>query len=160
MTHPTQIRFEAQVIDINSTNTKDLGFQYGQTSGSGSVISISPGSFSAGEGIGRSPDSYSNNPLKWLDRHRASLGMALQALIEKGKARILSRPSKATIQIGGQLAGTTIRFKDYGIILQCKPIVDDDEKITVAVHAEVSNLSGQDYLHAPRCRVLQCLSAA
>ena len=57
---------------------------------------------------------------------------------------------QATIQIGGQipyttsnLTGTTIRFKDYGIILQCKPIVDGDDKITVAVHAEVSNLSGQ-----------------
>ena len=157
MTHPTQIRFEAQVIDINSSNTKDLGFQYGQGSGGGGSITISPGTFGAGEGIGRSPDSYSNNPLKWFDRHRTELFMTISALIDKGKARILSRPSlttmsgeQATIQIGGQIpysvsniAGTTVRFKDYGIILQCKPIVDDDEKITVAVHAEVSNLSGQ-----------------
>lgn len=155
MTNPTQIRFEAQVIDINSSNTKDLGFQYGQTSDSGSVITISPGTFSAGEAIGRG--GYSNNPLRWLDRHRATLGMTIQALVNNGKARILSRPSlttmsgeQATIQIGGQIpysisnmTGTTIRFKDYGIILQCKPIVDDDDKITVAVHAEVSNLSGQ-----------------
>lgn len=155
MTHPTQIRFEAQVIDINSTDTKDLGFQYGQTSGGGSVITISPGLISAGEDIGRG--GYSNNPLKWFDRHRASLGMTINALVENGKARVLSRPSittmsgeQATIQIGGQipystsnLTGTTVQFKDYGIILQCKPIVDDDEKITVAVHAEVSNLSGQ-----------------
>ena len=151
MTNPTQIRFEAQVIDINSSNTKDLGFLYGETSG----ITISPGSLSVGEDIGRG--GYSNNPLKWFDRHRSSLGMTISALVEKGKARVLSRPSittmsgeQATIQIGGQipystsnLTGTTIQFKDYGIILQCKPIVDDDEKITVAVHAEVSNLSGQ-----------------
>ena len=155
MTHPTQIRFEAQVIDINSNNAKDLGFQYGQASGGGSLITITPGFLSAGESIGRG--GYSNNPLKWFDRHRASLGMTINALVEKGKARILSRPSittmsgeQATIQIGGQipysisnLTGTTVQFKDYGIILQCKPIVDDENKITVSVHAEVSNLSGQ-----------------
>ena len=155
MTDPTQIKFEAQVIDINSSNTKDLGFQYGQSSGGGSLITITPGFIQAGEVMGRG--GYSNNPLKWFDRHRGNLGMSIQALVETGKARILSRPSittmsgeQATIQIGGQIpytisnmTGTTVRFKDYGIILQCKPIVDSDGKITVAVHAEVSNLSGQ-----------------
>ena len=151
ITNPTQIKLEAQVIDINSNNASDLGFQYGQSNG----ITIAPGYLTAGEDMGRG--GYSNNPLKWFDRHRASLGMTIQALVEQGKARILSRPNittlsgeQATIQIGGQipytisnLTGSTVRFKDYGIILQCKPIVDADNKITVAVHAEVSNLSGQ-----------------
>ena len=155
MTNPTQIKFEAQVIDINSTDTKDLGFQYGAGSGSGAAISIAPGSIFAGESMGRG--GYSNNPLKWFDRHRSTLAMTIQALVNTGKARILSRPSlttmsgeQATIQIGGQipysisnLTGTTVNFKNYGIILQCKPIVDADNRITVAVHAEVSNLSGQ-----------------
>ena len=155
MLHPTQVRLEAQVIDINSDNTKDLGFQYGMGSGSRSGISISPNTFGVGEGVGR--DEYSNNPLKWLDRHRTDIVASIRALVANGKARILSRPSittmsgeEATIQIGGQipyttsnLTGTTVQFKDYGIILQCKPIVDADNKITVAVHAEVSNLSGQ-----------------
>ena len=153
--HPTQVKLEAQVIDINSNNAKDLGFQYGTGIGSGSAITIAPGFLGVGEAIGRG--GYSNNPLRWLDRHRTSLAMSINALVEKGKARILSRPSlttmsgeQATIQIGGQIPyttsninGTTVHFKDYGIILQCKPIVDGDNKITVAVHAEVSNLSGQ-----------------
>ena len=107
MTHPTQIRFEAQVIDINSNDTKDLGFQYGQSSGGGSVITISPGSFSAGEAIGRG--GYSNNPFKWLDRHRASLGVTLQALVDKGKARILSRPSITTMS--GEQAARLFNLK-------------------------------------------------
>lgn len=151
MTHPTQIKFEAQVIDMSSSDSKDLGFQFGQASG----ITISPGIMSAGETMGRG--GYNNNPLKWFDRHRTPLGVSIQALVDKGKAKVLSRPNlttmsgeQATIQIGGQIPysvsntnGTTVQFKDYGIILQCKPIVDDEEKITVAVHAEVSNLSGQ-----------------
>ncbi len=155
MLHPTQVRLEAQVIDINSDNTKDLGFQYGMGSDSRAGISISPNTFGVGEGVGR--DEYSNNPLKWLDRHRTNIVASIRALVSNGKARILSHPSittmsgeQATIQIGGQipyttsnLAGTTVQFKDYGIILQCQPIVDADNKITVAIHAEVSNLSGQ-----------------
>ena len=37
--HPTQIRLEAQIVEINSDNAKDLGLQYG-TSGSGGVFSF------------------------------------------------------------------------------------------------------------------------
>lgn len=37
--HPTQIRLEAQIIEINSDNAKDLGLQYG-TSGSGGIFSF------------------------------------------------------------------------------------------------------------------------
>ncbi len=40
--HPTQIRLEAQIIEINSDNAKDLGLQYG-TSGSGGVFSFGEG---------------------------------------------------------------------------------------------------------------------
>ena len=37
--HPTQIRLEAQIIEINSDNAKDLGLQYG-TNGSGGIFSF------------------------------------------------------------------------------------------------------------------------
>ena len=37
--HPTQIRLEAQIIEINSDNAKDLGLQYG-TAGSGGIFSF------------------------------------------------------------------------------------------------------------------------
>ncbi len=37
--NPTQIRLEAQIIEINSDNAKDLGLQYG-TSGSGGIFSF------------------------------------------------------------------------------------------------------------------------
>ena len=81
----------------------------------------------------------------------------MTALVENGKARILSRPNiitmsgeQASIQIGGEipyttsnLEGTTVSFRNYGIILQFKPIVDEQDRITVSVHAESSNMSGQ-----------------
>ena len=69
----------------------------------------------------------------------------------------MSRPSlttlsgeQATIQIGGKIPysisnvnGTTVQFENYGIILQFKPIVDEQNRIVSTVHTEVSNLSGQ-----------------
>lgn len=152
MLHPTQVRLEAQVIDINSDDSKNLGIQYGYGSGT----TIAPGVMYAGESYGGGT-SFRNNPLKWFDSNRSSIFMSLQALIDNNKARVLSRPSvttlsgeQATIQIGGQvpyttsnLNGTTVSFKDYGIILQFRPVVDAENRITAAVHAEVSNLSGQ-----------------
>lgn len=83
--------------------------------------------------------------------------MSLNALITKNKAKILSRPSimtmsgeQATIQIGGEIpysvsniSGTTVNFRNYGIILQFKPIVDAQNRIVSTISTEVSNLSGQ-----------------
>ncbi len=218
--HPTQIRLEAQIIEINSEDAKDLGFQY-STSGN------APGIFTFGEDYARTntaisesysdssstarngswsysgnrsnsysdSDDYSsnsrdnsfsgnggrsgnssssfsrsvtstwydmvqfgNNPLKWIGQHFAPVNVTISALVTKGKARILSRPSvitlsgeQATIQIGGEIPYTTTNsngwsntsFKNYGIILQFKPVVDAQGRINSGVHAEVSNISGQ-----------------
>ena len=156
MTEPTQIRLEAQVIDINSSDSKNLGFQYGYGGSSG--ISITPGTIYAGEAVGNGGGNrFWTNPFNWIDHHRSQISASLNALVENGKARILSRPNiitmsgeQATIQIGGEipyttsnLSGTTVSFRNYGIILQFKPIVDEQDRITVSVHAESSNMSGQ-----------------
>lgn len=100
---------------------------------------------------------FSNNPLKWITQHFAPINATLNLLVTQNKARILSRPSvmtlsgeQATIQIGGQIPytaksseGWSTEFKDYGIILQFKPIVDAQNRINSMIHAEVSNISGE-----------------
>ncbi|MBR1421658.1 MAG: pilus assembly protein N-terminal domain-containing protein [Selenomonadaceae bacterium] len=156
MTEPTQIRLEAQVIDINSSDSKNLGFQYGYGGETG--ITITPGTAYAGESLGTGGGKgFWNNPFNWAEHHRMPISASLTALVENGKARILSRPNiitmsgeQASIQIGGEipyttsnLEGTTVNFRNYGIILQFKPIVDEQDRITVSVHAESSNMSGQ-----------------
>ena len=152
---PTQIRLEAQVIVLNSDDAKELGIQYGT-----SPIN-SPGIFYAGEDYLRSsvenPRSFRNNPAKWVGQHFSSINAQISALITKDKAKILSRPSittlsgeQATIQIGGEIPysttsnnGTNTQFKNYGVILQFKPVVDAQNRISAAIHAEVSTLSDQ-----------------
>ena len=148
--HPTQIRLEAQIIEINSDNTKDLGIQYG-TSGNGGI-------FYFGEDYSRTdnPRSFRNNPVRWTEQHFSPINATITALITQRKARILSRPSvmtlsgeQATIQIGGQIPytvhtdeGWSTEFKDYGIILQFRPVVDSQNRISSMIHAEVSSING------------------
>ncbi|MBQ6297309.1 MAG: pilus assembly protein N-terminal domain-containing protein [Selenomonadaceae bacterium] len=235
--HPTQIRLEAQIIEIDSDATKNLGLQYG-TSGSGGVFSFgedysrsntsisessssgwsnsysgnnsSSGSssnssssdrswasndnpytdeynydysnstsnssrngsnnysgsndYSGNSSFSRSVTStwqdlrrFGNNPIKWITQHFAPINATLTALVTNGKAKILSRPSvmtlsgeQATIQIGGRIpyevstmSSSDVKEIQYGIILQFKPVVDAQNRINSAVHAEVSSLGGQ-----------------
>ena len=149
--NPTQIRLEAQIIEINSDNARDLGIQYG-TIGSG-------GLFYFGEDYNRAdnPRHFRNNPLKWVEQHFSPINATITALVNDGKARILSRPSvttlsgeQATIQIGGKIPyevstanSSDVKEINYGIILQFKPVVDAQNRINSAIHAEVSNLGGK-----------------
>lgn len=175
--HPTQIRLEAQIIEINADKTKDLGIQYGQ-SGSGGIFTFGEDhdrtevtetyTYTYTDANGQTQvatyNNYSsnvtpfhNNPYKWISQRFGPINATIRALVTQGKARILSRPSvmtlsgeQATIQIGGQIPytttnsnGTNTNFKDYGIILQFKPVVDAQGRINSVVHAEVSNIGGQ-----------------
>lgn len=151
--HPTRIRLEAQVIEINSDKAKDLGITYG-TGGSGGI-------FYFGEDYNLSrttnPTSFRHNPAEWLEERFSPINATIHALVSNGDARILSRPNITTmsgetahIQIGGQIPytvsnsnGSSTNFKDYGIILQFKPTVDAQDRIKSVIHTEVSNLSGQ-----------------
>lgn len=152
--HPTQIRLEAQIIEINSEDAKNLGLRYGTDPVN------SPGIASFGEDYLRAaePIPFRHNPWRWTWQHRSSFNATLTALITQNKARILSHPNvttlsgeQATIQIGGQIPYTTydeqgrrvVNFKDYGIILQFRPIVDAQNRINSAVHAEVSQPDGE-----------------
>lgn len=167
MTNPSQVRLEAQIIEINTSAERDLGIQYwsptigsssGSGSGSGSDDDLTRGSsglFYAGENFKNSRGSFG-----WLGSHFSNINASLQALVTEGKARILSRPSittmsgqKANILIGGRIPIPTsagdgqiaIDWREYGIRLNIEPVVDAENKITSKVHAEVSTL---DYGHS------------
>ena len=147
MRNPIQIRLEAQVIEINSDKVKDLGIQYGE-SGEGGVFSIGEkndrtvttetfrywdADNSRWEAYtiesGSHVEQFSRRPLKWMAQRFGPINATIHALVSKGNARILSRPS--------------LTFENYGIILQFKPIVDDQNRVVSTVHTEVSALSGQ-----------------
>jgi len=153
MARPSQIRLEAQVIEIASSNKRELGIQYGTVTSGGSDTKIDvEGAIYAGE------NWNTRDWGGWLVRHSSTINGALRALITQGKARVLSRPSvstlsgeKAKILIGGSIpiptnddGSVTIQWKEYGVKLDIEPVVDQMDKITSKVHAEVSSL---DYSH-------------
>lgn len=154
MAHPAQIRLEAQVIEVASANKHELGFQYGSMTSGGSESKIDA------EGTLYFGEDWRNNRSHggWLIKHTSTVNAAVNALITQGKARVLSRPSvstlsgeKAKILIGGSIpiptnedGSVTIQWKEYGVKLDIEPVVDQMNKITSKVHAEVSSL---DYSH-------------
>lgn len=168
MTNPSQVRLEAQIIEINTSAERDLGIQYwsptlGNTTtvdkdGKTTSTDVSRGSanlFYVGEEFNNRRGSFG-----WFGSHLSSMNASLQALVTEGKARILSRPSittmsgqKANILIGGRIPIPTsagdgqiaIDWREYGIRLNIEPVVDAENKITSKVHAEVSTL---DYGHS------------
>lgn len=167
MEHPSQIRLEAQIIEINSDYTKNLGIQYwSQTPGSNSSSGSSSGNSNSGITVGTAGLFYGGEDFSstrkhggWLGSHVANVNVTLQALINEGKARILSRPSittmsgkTANILIGGRIpipvsdgnGNVSIDWHEYGVKLNIEPVVDSEDKITSKVHAEVSTL---DYSH-------------
>lgn len=167
MEHPSQIRLEAQIIEINSDYTKNLGIQYwSQTPGSNSSSGSSTGNPNNNITVGTAGLFYGGEDFSstrkhggWLGSHVANVNVTLQALINEGKARILSRPSittmsgkTANILIGGRIpipvsdgnGNVSIDWHEYGMKLNIEPVVDSEDKITAKVHAEVSTL---DYSH-------------
>lgn len=167
MEHPSQIRLEAQIIEINSDYTKNLGIQYwSQTPGSNSDSGSSTGNPNNDITVGTAGLFYGGEDFSstrkhggWLGSHVANVNVTLQALINEGKARILSRPSittmsgkTANILIGGRIpipvsdgnGNVSIDWHEYGVKLKIEPVVDSEDKITSKVHAEVSTL---DYSH-------------
>lgn len=170
-----QVSLEAQVMSINKTDSKNLGIEWEWSKApqsyeeytpekitidgaTGQITSIEPAeitrasSFNKGTtggiiSFGRSPDGL---PYEFY------YAAKINALINNGKANILSKPKittingkEATINIGGEVpiptltvsdntTTTTYEYKETGIILKYTPRVNDDGYITAKIHTEVS----------------------
>lgn len=171
-----QVSLEAQVMSINKTDSKNLGIEWEWSKApqyyeeytpekitidatTGKTTSIKPAeittrasSFNKGTtggiiSFGRSPDGL---PYEFY------YAAKINALINNGKANILSKPKittingkEATINIGGEVpiptltvsdntTTTTYEYKETGIILKYTPRVNDDGYITAKIHTEVS----------------------
>lgn len=166
--NPEQINIEAMVVEVNADDADKLGITYGAPSTSSndnedpkkSVKYGTPtaGSFYFGESYGAQRKSgshwYTNN---WLYRHFSQINAQINALVERGRARIISRPnittmsgSSAAIHIGGQVpypvvssssSNVTVEYKNYGIMLKLyNPTVDSDGNVTSDLVADVSRL--------------------
>ena len=160
MTNPDQINIEAMFVEISADDAKSLGATYAsedETNTDGGIKLNTAGTFFAGESYGnqRSGGSHWYNK-NWLFRNFSKINAQIYALIENGKARIISRPNVTTmsgrdakILIGGEIpyessvgfGATTTQFREYGIGLDLHtPTVDRDGNITTELETQVSRL--------------------
>lgn len=160
MTNPDQINIEAMFVEISANDAKSLGATYASedmTNTDGGIKLNSAGTFFAGESYGNQRNSgnhwYNQN---WLFRNFSKINAQIYALVQNGKARIISRPNVTTmsgkdakILIGGEIpyevsngfGSTTTEFKEYGIGLDLRaPTVDRDGNITTELETQVSRL--------------------
>ena len=159
---PTQVRLEAQIIEISVDDAKSLGVQYYASTTADATDAEdaigAAGTFYGGETWNserrKGFREFKNNPVRWFFANRAPINFTINALVSKGKAKILSRPNittmsgePASIHIGGEIpvpisddGDITYEYKPYGVILKIVPTVDANNKITSDVTAIISNL--------------------
>ncbi len=154
------IEIDVQVIELNKGSQDTLGFTW---PGSVTLSEVgSPGIQAAGTKWGKL--------FKVANENRAAFTLKLDALIQEGKARILSRPrlscqsgKEAKLVVGGEVpvlsgvvtpgtsgagtvgatTGASIEYKEYGIVLNVKPSLEDSGRIHLGLDVAVSELGDQ-----------------
>ncbi|MDD5731134.1 MAG: TonB family protein [Candidatus Omnitrophica bacterium] len=144
------VEINVQVLELNKDATSTLGFSF---PGSVNITELgSPGIASLGTTWGKL--------FKVSNVNRDAFTLKLDALVQEGKARILSQPrlacqsgKEAELLVGGEkpifnttiaatsgASGTNIEYKEFGIKLKIKPTVTEDKQIKLALNVEVSDV--------------------
>src|SRR3989441_288121 len=143
-----QVVIQVHVVEIGTSYVKTLGLFGGQGAASG----LGPGTF------GTAVVDSANNRLTFTLQSTTLFFFQLQALVNEGKARVVTAPRVATLDgnkatiilgqkvpiftsvtVGGQLQ-TTVTYQDVGVQLETTPRVNSDNVITLALKPQVSSL--------------------
>jgi pilus assembly protein CpaC len=152
------VEIDVQVLELDKDASKTLGFSW---PGTFTFTDVSGPTTSAGA------TSYSTL-FHISDWTRTALTHTLDLLVQEGKARILSQPKlvclsgkEAELLVGGEkpifttaiqaTAGstTTVEYKEYGIILNIRPTIKDEERIHIALGVEVSEIGTAETIGDP-----------
>ena len=152
-TRTPQVHIDAMMVDIDSSQSRELGVKWGVLNASPSELSVA-GDAVVDRGITESAGTLRvGTVLNW-----AELQMELQSLERRNLANIISNPRitttdnrEASILVGQKIplitqdvAGNPVtRLETIGIRLVVTPHINSDRQITLDVHPEVSDLSSQ-----------------
>jgi pilus assembly protein CpaC len=161
MVSPSQVNIRVRIIEMNRQATKNLGINWN--------ILLNPADMAIGLITGRYPALIGNQILpdrasgtsgnSGLFRYDGSNGSAsavIDALAEEDLITILAEPNltsrsgeTASFFAGGEFPipvsasddRVTVAFKKFGVILDITPTVLSDEKISIHIRPEVSEIS-------------------
>jgi pilus assembly protein CpaC len=151
------IEIDVQVIEVNRGSQDLLGFTW---PGSMTLTEVgSPAIAATGTAWG--------SIFRVVHETRAAFTLKLDALIRENKARVLSRPrvscqsgKEAKLLVGGEVpvlsgsitpgtsgsgsvgatTGGSVEYKEYGIILNVKPLIEDSGRIHINLDVTVSEV--------------------
>jgi len=153
----TIIEIDVQVLELDKDATSTLGF----TNPLSSTITFTE--------VGSLALTGTNLDNIWrvFQLKRGAFAWTLDALVQEGKARILSRPrlacqsgKEAELLVGGEKPtfsttvasaggqGTNIDYKEFGIKLKIKPTITEKDRIKLALNMEVSEVGTADTIGA------------
>ncbi len=157
VTAPRRVRIRGRLVEIRTSAIKKLGIEYFGSNGEvvyryGRGVTEEPGSAAvSGHGF-FDPDATGLQTISAASIP-AAIEARLKALASKNLARVLSEPTLVTLSgkeasflSGGEVPivqtlanSSTVEFKEFGVRLKIKPVVDSENNITSHVMAEVSD---------------------
>jgi pilus assembly protein CpaC len=149
------VDIDVQVLELDKDATHTLGFTW-----PGSIALTDAGRAAAVTGL--------TNVFHVSDFTRSAFNVTLDALVQEGKARILSRPrvacqsgKEAQLMVGGEKpimttsvvsgggTSTEVSYKEFGIKLKIKPVVTPEKRIKLGLSVEVSDVGAAETLGDP-----------
>ncbi len=154
----TVIGIDVQLLELDKDATSTLGFSW---PGSSTITEIGSPALSA---VGTAWGGL----FRVLNIGRDAFTLTLDALVQEGKARVLSQPrlscqsgKEAELLVGGEkpiltttvaattgATGTNVDYKEFGSKLKIKPVVTENKKIKLALSMEVSEVGTAEILGA------------
>jgi len=157
------VEIDVQILEMNEGATKNLGITWpGQTSGFANP---------AAQFMADKIANWATNNFSILQHFQ----WRLDALIQEGNARLLSRPrlacqsgKEAELLVGGEkpifttqvvsttgTSGTNVEYKEYGIRLKVKPLITGDDRIKIVLNIEVSEPGTAEFIGLTTNRTAQ-----
>ncbi len=170
------VEVDVEVMEIDTQSALKAGLSWGSvqpttetTTASGVSLvtgTTTPNNITIGEG-------YPPPLVAFGSFIRQSLTASLQLLIDRGKAKILSKPkllavsgSEASFLSGGEipyitensLGSSNVEWKPYGVKLKIKPNIDGEDNISADLRVEVSAIDTADGISTGNGIVIPALS--
>lgn len=144
------IEIDVQVLELSDASGWDVGIDWPALM-NGQVATAVGSAVSPAQAL-----EQANPPLLAFGTFsRGPINLALQALVQKNKAKLLAKPKLLTVSGGSAkfLAGgqtpvvhtdtqghINTEYKDYGVTLNIQPKSDEEGNINATIRAEVSNI--------------------
>jgi pilus assembly protein CpaC len=156
----TQVQLQVRVAEVNRSRMRDLGSSYTSVNGGTSVYASGggPASLSSASSLPSLGTTFASSALNlFLFNNAIGTASYIRALQTQGAFRELAEPNliamngqsasflaggefPVPVVQGGEKSTVTIIFKEYGVRLNFKPTIIDEDHIRLELEPEVSTI--------------------